>query len=145
MAHRCRYTGASVFDRRQKFCKCTARLDELVKLSLRSNEVEGQIEPEIKRCGPTRIRVLMHKCIMPLATLVRIKCVLKVLSNQRTRSCQRLFFFHFHAYKRSEVTSIRKFNAYNMFSHSIPPTLLATHKPACENNRQIKKKVITCT
>ena len=54
-AHRCRHTGASVFDRRQKFCDSTARLDGLAKLSWRSNGLEGQIEPEIKRCGPTRV------------------------------------------------------------------------------------------
>ena len=33
-----------------------ARLDGLAKLSSRSNGLEGQIEPEIKRCGPTRVR-----------------------------------------------------------------------------------------
>ena len=55
-AHRWRYTGASVFDRRQKFCKSAARLDRLAKLSPRSNGVEGQIEPKIKRCGPTGAR-----------------------------------------------------------------------------------------
>ena len=62
-AHRCRYTGTSVFDRRQKFCESAARLDGLAKLSSRSNGVEGQIEPELKCCGPTMVRVLMHKCI----------------------------------------------------------------------------------
>ena len=31
-AHRCTYTGASVFDRRQKFCEPAARLDGLVNL-----------------------------------------------------------------------------------------------------------------
>ena len=55
-ARRCTYTGASVFDRRQKFCESTARLDGLVNLRKRSNGVEGQIKPEIKRCGPTRVR-----------------------------------------------------------------------------------------
>ena len=54
-AHRCRHTGASVFHRRQKFCDSAARLDGLAKLSSRSNGLEGQIEPEIKRCGPTRV------------------------------------------------------------------------------------------
>ena len=55
-AHRCTHTGASVFARRQKFCDSAARLDGLAKLSSRSNGLEGQIEPEIKRCGPTRVR-----------------------------------------------------------------------------------------
>ena len=55
-AHRCRYTGASMFDRRQKLCKSAARLDRLAILNPRSNGVEGQIEAEIKRCGPTRVR-----------------------------------------------------------------------------------------
>ena len=56
MAHRCTHTGASVFDRRQKFCDSASRLDGLAKLSSRSNGLEGQTEPEIKRCGPTRVR-----------------------------------------------------------------------------------------
>ena len=68
-AHRCRYTGASMFDRRQKVCESTARLDSLAKLSSRSDGVEGQIEPEIKRCGLTGIRVLMHKCISHMRPL----------------------------------------------------------------------------
>ena len=53
--HRCRHMGASVFDRRQKFCDSATRLDGVAKLSWRSNGLEGQIEPEIKRCGPTRV------------------------------------------------------------------------------------------
>ena len=55
-ANWCRYTWASVFDRSQKFGESAARLDGLAKLSSRSNGVEGQIEPEIKRCGPIRVR-----------------------------------------------------------------------------------------
>ena len=35
------YTGASVFDRRQKFCQSAVRLDGLVNLPWRSNGVEG--------------------------------------------------------------------------------------------------------
>ena len=54
-AHRCRYTGASVFEWRQKFCEPAARLDGLVNLRWHSNGLEGQIEPEIKRHGPTRV------------------------------------------------------------------------------------------
>ena len=44
-----------MFDRRQKFCESAARLEGLAKLSSRSNGLEGQIEPEIKGCGPTRV------------------------------------------------------------------------------------------
>ena len=46
----------SVFDRHQKFYESAARLDGLAKLSSRLNGVEGQIEPEMKRCGHTRVR-----------------------------------------------------------------------------------------
>ena len=48
--------GHPVFDRRQKFCDSAARLDGLAKLNSRLNGLEGQTEPEIKRCGPTRVR-----------------------------------------------------------------------------------------
>ena len=51
MAHRCTHTGASVFDRRQKFCDSASRLAGLAKLSSRSNGLEGQTESEIKRCS----------------------------------------------------------------------------------------------
>ena len=47
-------------NRRQKFCDSAAHLDGLAKLSSRSNGLEGQTEPEIKRCGPTRVR---NRCI----------------------------------------------------------------------------------
>ena len=56
ITHPCTYTGASVFDRHQMFCESAARLDGLVNPRWRSNKVEGQIEPEIKRHGPTRVR-----------------------------------------------------------------------------------------
>ena len=62
-ANRCRYTGASVFDRRQKFCESAARLDGLPKLSLCSNGVEGQIEPENKAPWTHYGPVMIHKCI----------------------------------------------------------------------------------
>ena len=60
-----------MFDRRQKFCEPAARLDGLAKLSSHSNGVEGQIGPELKRCGPTRVGAdaKMHQSG---ATLVRI-------------------------------------------------------------------------
>ena len=64
-AHWCTHTGVSMFDRRQKFCDSAARLDGLAKLSSRSNELEGQTEPEIKRCGPTGVR---NWCINALVT-----------------------------------------------------------------------------
>ena len=39
-----------------RVCDSAARLDGLAKLNSRSNGLEGQTEPEIKRCGPTRVR-----------------------------------------------------------------------------------------
>ena len=56
-AHGCRYTGASVFGRRQKFCESAARLDGLAELGSRSNGVEGQIEPEMKTATHVLTRV----------------------------------------------------------------------------------------
>ena len=44
--------GASVLERRQKFCEPAVCLDRLVNLRWRSNGLEGQIEPELKRHGP---------------------------------------------------------------------------------------------
>ena len=55
-AHQCRYTGASVFERRQKFCESAACLDGLVKLNSRSNGLEGQIDPEMKTATQTRVQ-----------------------------------------------------------------------------------------
>ena len=43
-----------------KVLRPAARLDGLAKLSSRSNGLEGQTEPELKRCGPTRVR---DRCI----------------------------------------------------------------------------------
>ena len=48
-----------------KFCEPAARLDGLVNLRWRSNGLEGQIEPEKKRHGPTRVRCW---CINALVT-----------------------------------------------------------------------------
>ena len=86
MAHRCRHTGASVFDRRQKICDSAARFDGLAKLSSRSNGLEGQIEPEIKRCGPTSSRCARsEKCGWKLQSRCnQIECVL-FDSNQSNR------------------------------------------------------------
>ena len=47
MARRCTYTGASVFDRRQRYCKATAGLDGLVSARLGDRTTE----PKIKRSG----------------------------------------------------------------------------------------------
>ena len=51
MAHRCTYTSASVFDKRQKFCESVVRLDGLANLRYG----DRMTEPDIKRCGPTRV------------------------------------------------------------------------------------------
>ena len=53
------YTGASVFDRQQKFCKCTACSDGLAKKRFWWH---APTELEIKRSGPTIVigSVLMH-------------------------------------------------------------------------------------
>ena len=53
MAHRCTYTSASVFDKHQKFCESAAHLDGLANLQIGDRTTE----PEIKRCGPTRVHV----------------------------------------------------------------------------------------
>ena len=66
MAHRCTHMGASVFDRRQKFCDSASRLDRLAKLSSRSNGLEGQTEPEMKTAthGPDEGRLDLQKSVL---------------------------------------------------------------------------------
>ena len=65
-AHRCTHTGASVFDRRQKFCDSAARLDGLAKLNSRSNGLEGQTEPEMKTAthGADEGRLDLQKSVL---------------------------------------------------------------------------------
>ena len=73
-AHRWTHTGASVFDRRQKFCDSAARLDGLAKLSSRSNGLEGQTEPEMKTAthGLTRVEYIYGKALQfPLPLSLR--------------------------------------------------------------------------
>ena len=55
IAHPCAYTGASVFDRYQKFCKSAAHLDGLVNLRWRGDG-DGKTEPDMERCGSSRVR-----------------------------------------------------------------------------------------
>ena len=61
---RCRYTLPSVFDRHQHFFKIRSSFGLVLRIYDSVQMGRGrQTEPELKRRGPTRVRVLMHKCI----------------------------------------------------------------------------------